>query len=86
MNKTVDILLATYNGEPFLKEQLDSFLAQTFRDWRLLVCDDDSSDGTQKILEDCRSRHPDLIMIIPSEGQNLGARGNFSRLLGKNTF
>lgn len=79
--KTIDILLATYNGEPFLEVQLDSLLAQTYRGWRLLVRDDSSSDGTKEILENYRSRHPDLIMIIPSDGQNLGVCGNFSRLL-----
>jgi glycosyltransferase involved in cell wall biosynthesis len=83
MNETIDILLATCNGEPFLEEQLDSLLAQTCRGWRLLVRDDGSSDGTREILENYRSRYPDLIMIIPSEGQNLGACGNFSCLLGQ---
>ncbi|MHB8908650.1 MAG: glycosyltransferase family 2 protein [Syntrophales bacterium] len=81
MNGTIDILLATCNGAPYLPEQLDSLLAQTCRSWRLLVRDDGSSDGTLEILENYRSRHPDVIMIIPSEGKNLGACGNFSRLL-----
>ncbi|MHB9097316.1 MAG: glycosyltransferase family 2 protein [Syntrophales bacterium] len=81
MNGTIDILLATCNGAPYLPEQLDSLMAQTCRSWRLLVRDDGSSDGTLEILEHYRSRHPDVIMIIPSEGQNLGACGNFSRLL-----
>lgn len=81
MNSAIDILLATCNGAPYLPEQLDSLLAQTCRSWRLLVRDDGSSDGTLEILENYRSRHPDVIMIIPSEGQNLGACGNFSWLL-----
>jgi len=42
----IDILLATYNGEAFLKKQIDSLLAQEFEDWRLLVRDDGSSDRT----------------------------------------
>ena len=83
MNKTIDILMATYNGAPYLPEQLDSLLAQTYSGWRLLVRDDGSSDGTLAILESYRSQHPDLITIIPNEGQNLGACGNFSRLLGR---
>ena len=81
MNKTIDILLATYNGETFLEEQIDSLLAQSHHGWRLLVRDDGSSDGTREILENYRSRHPDLIIIIPSDGQNLGVCGNFSHLL-----
>jgi len=81
MNNVIDILLTTYNGVPYLSEQLDSLLAQTCRDWRLLVRDDCSSDGTPEILENYRSRYPDVIMIIPREGQRLGACGNFSWLL-----
>jgi glycosyltransferase involved in cell wall biosynthesis len=81
VNSAIDILLATYNGETYLPEQLNSLLAQTRRGWRLLVRDDGSSDGTREILENYRSRHPGLIMIIPSEGQTLGACGNFGRLL-----
>ena len=37
MAPTVDILLATYNGEAFLAEQIDSVLAQGFTDWRYHV-------------------------------------------------
>ena len=36
----VDILLATYNGENYIKEQLDSILNQTYTDFRLLISDD----------------------------------------------
>ncbi len=81
MNTSIDILLATCNGARYLSEQLDSLLAQTCRGWRLLVRDDGSSDATREILENYRSRHPDLFMIIPSDGRNLGACGNFSQLL-----
>jgi glycosyltransferase involved in cell wall biosynthesis len=81
VNGVIDILLATCNGALYLPEQLDSILAQTCRGWRLLVRDDGSLDGTREILENYRSRHPDVIMIIPNEGQNLGACGNFSWLL-----
>ena len=42
----VDILLATYNGEEFIAEQLDSILAQSFKDFRILIRDDGSSDNS----------------------------------------
>ena len=47
----VDILLATYNGAQFLTEQLDSILNQSFKDFRLIISDDNSTDNTRKILE-----------------------------------
>lgn len=46
----VDILLATYNGEKYLKEQIESILTQTYRDFRLLISDDCSTDNTWNIL------------------------------------
>lgn len=42
--------MATFNGEKFLAEQLDSLAAQTFKNWHLFVSDDGSSDGTLDIL------------------------------------
>ena len=47
----IDILLATYNGEKYLKCQLDSILNQTHKNIRILINDDCSTDGTKGILE-----------------------------------
>ena len=47
----VDILLATFNGEKYLEEQLDSILNQTYTNFRLLISDDASSDSTKEILK-----------------------------------
>lgn len=76
----VDIVLATFNGEAFLEEQLASLLRQDFADWRLLVRDDGSSDRTVAILESYAARFPGKFAIVPG-GSNLGVRGNFSELL-----
>ena len=46
----VDILLATYNGEQYLREQLDSILRQTYGDFRLLISDDCSTDSSRSVL------------------------------------
>lgn len=48
---TIDILLATYNGEKYLREQLISIENQTYKNWYLIVRDDGSSDDTVNILE-----------------------------------
>lgn len=48
---SVAILLATFNGERFLAEQLDSLQAQTVTNWRLYVSDDGSTDGTLDIIK-----------------------------------
>ena len=49
--KKVQVLLSTYNGEKYLKEQLDSIIAQEGVDVHILVRDDGSKDDTIKILE-----------------------------------
>jgi glycosyltransferase involved in cell wall biosynthesis len=42
----ISIAMATYNGAKYLREQIDSILAQTIQDFELVVCDDCSSDDT----------------------------------------
>jgi glycosyltransferase involved in cell wall biosynthesis len=46
--KTIEIVIATYNGEEFLDEQLRSILAQTYRPQQIVVIDDSSQDDTKK--------------------------------------
>ena len=46
----IDILMATYNGEEFVAEQIESLFSQTFQDWRLVIKDDGSTDRTIEIL------------------------------------
>lgn len=48
----VAILLCTYNGETYLKEQIDSILSQSYKDWYIFVSDDGSTDNTCKILNE----------------------------------
>lgn len=81
--QTVTILLATYNGAQYLAPQLDSLLAQTFTDWRLLVRDDGSTDASPTILADYQAKFPDRIAIITGKGQNLGASDNFAFLMAQ---
>lgn len=74
------ILLACYQGERFLRAQLDSLLNQSFQDFKILARDDCSSDRTRAILEEYSFRFPDKITIIESKDR-LGVIGNFNALL-----
>lgn len=77
----VDILLGTYNGATFLVEQIDSILNQSFTDWKLIIRDDGSSDGTTEILLDYQSKYPKKILVLENTSENLGVILNFSKLL-----
>ena len=48
---TVLILLATYNGEKYIKEMVESIIAQDYTDWKLILSDDSSTDSTPHILD-----------------------------------
>ena len=56
MSPRVAILLCTMQGQHYLREQLDSILAQTHSDWSIWASDDGSDDGTHAILEEYRAR------------------------------
>ena len=71
----ITILLSTYNGAKYLKNQIDSLMSQSYDDFRIIARDDGSSDESYAILKSY-----DKIEIVDSR-QNLGAKGNFAELL-----
>ena len=77
---TIAILMATYNGEKYLGEQIDSILAQTSLDWHLYIHDDGSKDNTAAILRQYATDYSEKITILeyPSQG---GACYNFLSML-----
>lgn len=77
----VDILLATYNGQQYLREQLDSILSQSYSNFRLLISDDLSTDSTREILSEYVEK--DKRIIVFNQEKNLGVVKNFEFLLKK---
>jgi len=73
----VSICIPTYNGEKYLRETLDSVLAQTFKNFELLIIDDNSKDNTMDILREYASRE-NRIRIVQNE-TNLGLVNNWNR-------
>ncbi len=73
--------MATYNGAPYIGAQIDSILAQTYRDWRLIIRDDNSNDGTVQICKDYVAKHPQQISLFADGLGRLKVSGNFSSLL-----
>jgi glycosyltransferase involved in cell wall biosynthesis len=77
----VAILMATYNGERYVAELIESVLKQTWPSWTLYVRDDGSQDRTREIVEHYAAEHPSRLRILPAGGVRLGVEGNFSCLL-----
>lgn len=77
----VDVLLATYNGSRYLADQLDSILAQTHQDFRILVSDDGSSDDTLAILQRYRARLGARLVLVPNPSPGKGVVRNFENLM-----
>ena len=76
----VDILMATYNGAEFVEDQLNSFCRQTYTDWRCIIHDDGSTDGTVEILRAWVKK--DSRFILQEDGiHGLGPAKHFIHLL-----
>lgn len=73
--------MATYNGERFLQEQLDSLARQTLLPCELVVCDDGSADGTMDILKRFADVAPFRVRIYQNDVR-LGYCENFLRAVG----
>lgn len=75
----VAILLATYNGEKYIRKQLDSLAKQSYSEFTCFIHDDGSSDNTKKVVDDFISRD-DRFVYVDGPSQH-GAKGNFMYLL-----
>lgn len=78
MSDRISVAIATYNGERFLREQLDSLYAQTRIPNEVIVCDDCSTDATSKILEEYHQKYG-LKYFVNSE--SLGVNKNFFKAI-----
>lgn len=63
----VDIVMATYNGEKYIREQIDSIINGTYKDVRFIIYDDCSTDGTLNILKEYEDSYPGLFEIIKND-------------------
>lgn len=79
MQETIDVLLATYNGEKYIKEQIDSILNQSYKNIRLIISDDCSKDKTQEILKEYEKKDNRIELHI--QEKNLGVVKNIEFLL-----
>ncbi len=76
----VTVLLAVYNGERYLAQQINSLLEQTVKDIKIIIRDDGSCDRSAEIISDFAKRYPEKISVI-SGAPTGSALGNFSQLV-----
>lgn len=76
-----EILMATYNGAQFVREQIDSILAQTDASWHLTISDDGSTDATPAIIDEYAAKYPERIARHVSGRRFGNARDHFFYLM-----
>lgn len=76
----VSIGMPVYNAEPYLREAIDSLLAQTYSDFEVVISDNASTDQTEAICRDYAKREPRISYV--RQRKNLGATGNFNHVFG----
>lgn len=76
----ISIACCTYNGEAFIAQQLKSFSEQTSLPFELVICDDQSTDGTVALLEDYAANAPFPVRIYVNDSR-LGITRNFEQAI-----
>lgn len=70
-NPEISIIMGIYNCATTLDEALESILNQTYTDWKMIMCDDASSDDTYQVAEKYVRQYPDKFILIKNP-QNMG--------------
>ncbi len=81
MRDEITIIMATYNGELYIEEQINSIIHQTYDNWKLYIRDDGSTDATVEIVRKYMKEYPN-IFVIEDEDNCKSAYKNFMALLG----
>lgn len=77
----ISVVICTYNGKKYIREQLTSIIHQTRQPDEIVVCDDCSSDGTLDIVRSILNDWKGIKTIVGNE-KNLGYKKNFEKAIG----
>lgn len=81
MKDTIAILMASYNGERYIKEQIESIINQDFSDWHLFISDDGSTDNTLSLEKSYQEKFPQKITVVENMTNKHGSKYNFFNLV-----
>jgi glycosyltransferase involved in cell wall biosynthesis len=76
----IHILLSTYNGEKYIEQQINSIIRQTYKNWKLIIRDDGSTDKTPDLIEKYCNLYPEKVIVFGKNNINLGSLSSFSSL------
>lgn len=79
-DRPIAILMATYNSDKYLTDQIESIINQTNKEWTLYIRDDGSTDSTRDIIQKYAEIYENINVILDNKG-NLGCRDNFFSML-----
>ncbi len=72
----ISIIIPCYNQKKYIKECLDSVLAQTFDDYEVIIVNDGSTDGSLSVISEYIKKYPNFILINQSNQGVMRARNN----------
>lgn len=76
-NETIDILMPNYNGEKFIQKCLNSILSQTYKNLRIVIVDDGSTDNSLKIIQNIAKQHSNIEVFTKQNENNISKTRNF---------
>lgn len=77
----ISVVMATYNGERFIREQLLSIFNQTMSVDEIIICDDNSRDNTVQIIKDIQKEYKNIDIRLIQNNNNLGYKLTFKKAL-----
>lgn len=77
----ISVIMGIYNCAPTLAEALDSLLAQTYQRFKVIMCDDGSTDNTAKVAQTYVDRYPNKFTLVRNE-RNMGLNYTLNHCLG----
>lgn len=81
-SKSILIMLASYNGENYIRQQIESIQHQSFENWTLIIQDDYSTDNTPEIVREM-AKKDSRITFVNNDGMQHGPFINFHRLIDR---
>lgn len=79
----IDIALAVYNGEKYLKDQLNSIFSQTYNDFKVIIGDNGSNDNSVKIIDEFIKKYPEKIEYFLNDKGKKSPKNNFFDIIKK---